>query len=54
MTFVPGVRAHVSEQNKDEDGHAQYEGGARDGRQVQPLGEGLAGCVEQPGTEPIR
>jgi hypothetical protein len=51
---ILGVRAHVSEQDQDEDGHAQHEGGARDGRQVQSLGKRLSGGVEEARAEPIR
>jgi hypothetical protein len=46
-----GARPHGWEQYHDQDGHAQQEGGARDGGQLQRLGERLAGGVEQPGTE---
>ena len=48
-----GARQDVSEQDHGEDGHAQHDGGARDGGQLQPLGKGLVGRVEQRCAERI-
>jgi len=42
------VRSYVSEQERNQDSRARYEHGAYDGGQLQDLGEGLAGYVEQP------
>src|SRR5215212_6116673 len=44
LTLGPGACAHVSQQDRGEDSYTQYDGSARFGAQLQPLGKRLAGA----------